>query len=285
MRSAVSIVLMLACLSTLSSSASAMVQAKSGSDAGLTSVRAIVLFDEGMEVEHLLINATLEAADAERLGWIVPIPAASARVRVVHPDAFSVMAASARVAREAPGARSPKKGAPARPVQAPPSMPSVKIAGVNIDVHTFDVAGEDARKALEAWLSERGLDAPPEQTLTYYAERGWTYVAVDLTPEPGKKTITPGALPGLGLSFRAKGPVFPINALRGHGDVDVTLYTMTKKVFKAPDFATATKLGFDVAGNGFLKYIPSAKSKKKGSLTSPVQTLSLIHISEPTRPY
>jgi hypothetical protein len=203
-------------------------------EASLDRERALVIWDGAIEQALIELAVTSDAAEA---AWIIPTPA-PAEVELGDAAVLDLLDDLTRpkiVVEHRPGWPALMAGAGAPEAAGGVDLLSRQTLGP-FDVATL--AATDAG-ALQGWLAENGYVLPDTlgPVLEPYVERGWTYVAVRLTPEAQGDTLT-GQLDPLWLTFPAAEPAFAMRAAAtAYAEFPLTLYVLAEhRVTKNADF-------------------------------------------------
>lgn len=188
----------------------------------------------GEDVQHTFITAGIDASSppVERLAWIIPVPVAPKSVSTGDPGLFAELDRYVGLKHEAPRKRSARsKNAKSAGMSASAAvlmrMPESQAGPYRIQ--PLKATGEAGVKAMSLWLNKNRFAPIDPGILKHYAAQGWTFLAVSVSPAPGKKTITPGNLPPLHIvTARTSGQlVYPTRILTAAGEAAVRITLLT----------------------------------------------------------
>ncbi len=210
----------------------------------------LILYDNGLEDLVLRVAAHSEAPLAS-LAWIVPVATVPQRYAVADAGLFETLERWVRLrwktdprlrarGRGAGSSRGARDGAGAlrllRPVQVGPYR-----------IQPVQGQGPQAVEALAAWMREQGFVQIPEASTRYYAERGWTFLAIRVVPPEGETTLpTRGALPPLRIRFRTPVIVYPLKFSTHMGRMRVRIDVLTARPIERAALEGARRRGFHV---------------------------------------
>lgn len=92
------------------------------------------------------------------------------------------------------------------------------------EITPIQAAGDQGVTELNAWLRDHGFTELPLQIATFYAEQGWYFLAVKVTPESLGEGLADGQLPPLMLGFDTDELVVPLKMEAGMGEFDAEIY-------------------------------------------------------------
>ena len=218
----------------------------------------LILYENGLEDLVLRVAAHSEEPLAA-LAWVVPVPSAPLSYAVADDGLFEALERwvrlrwktdprlRARVRGPASSGRG-HDGAGAlrflRPVQVGPYR-----------IQPVQGQGPGAVRALAAWMRAQGFVQIPEASTRYYAERGWTFLAIRVAPPQGESTLpTRGALPPLRIRFRTPVIVYPLKFSTHMGRMRVRVDVLTPRPLERAALEGARRRGFHVwsASRGYL---------------------------------
>ncbi len=211
-------------------------------------------------VQDLLIKAAPADAGDGALAWVLPVPSVPTLYKAVGAAAFDQLHRQVALMRQGPQPRSrsaaKSAGSAIRLLPAAQAGPFV--------IQPIQGAGPKASVALNEWMSSNGFAQIPAAGLDYYVRRGWTFLAVKLSPNRGKAT-----LPALHLRFESERAVYPLK-LSTHGGVFAArIYLFTEAVLAEEAFAGARARGFEVLSGGrHLATAAFTRGRLKAKLTS-----------------
>ena len=188
----------------------------------------------GQGVQHTFITAGIDASSppVERLAWIIPVPATPKSVSTGDPGLFAELDRYVGLKHEAPRTRSrAPKGAKSAGMSTSAAvlmrLPESQAGPYRIQ--PLKATGEAGVKAMSLWLNKNRFAPLDTGILKHYAAQGWTFLAVSVSPAPGKKTITPGNLPPLHIvtARPADQLVYPTRILTAAGEAAVRITLLT----------------------------------------------------------
>lgn len=176
--------------------------ASSGGFARVTSEKALIVWDEANEVEHILQQFTLEG-DAARVGLLIPTPEAPTASVIASP-VFDQLRAMAEV--EARGA-APVAG---KAVVGAGGGSGTALPSVLLQDHEVATLRASDADGLGKWLAHHGFaDRPALRAWAKgYMTRGWALTALEW-PAAKRGQRASLVVPIARLSVRASAPFYP----------------------------------------------------------------------------
>lgn len=213
--------------------------------------QALILHHAG--VQDLILKVEYNTGETAALAWIVPVPAVPTEYGAVDGKLFDALAGWVNLRRGVQDRRRRAKGiggdGAKEPVATLTLLPPAAVGP--FDIQPIQARGKAAGSALNAWMTERGFGALPDETLAYYIERNWTFLAVRVSPDKGKKTMAKaGGLPPLRITFPSAQAVYPLKLSTHMGEFAARVYLVTADILATNAFAGARARGFEVVSNG-----------------------------------
>ena len=112
------------------------------------------------------------------------------------------------------------------------------------EITPIQASGAEAVDALNAYLSEEGFRPLADELAAFYAEKGWTFLAVKVPSTSTGAGIENGALPPLQLSFETPNPVVPMKLEAGMGRFDARVYLFLDSGVKALELPSYVSAAF-----------------------------------------
>lgn len=214
--------------------------------------QALILHHDG--VEELVLKVEYAGDAAPSLAWIVPVPAAPTDYGTVDTALFDALDEWVQLRRERPRARAMEKSAPPQAVLT--LLPPARVGP--FEIQPIQVAGETgADAALNAWMREHGFQELPAATLAYYIERGWTFLAIRVTPASGAALEAEGGLPPLRVQFPSADAAYPLKLSTHMGEFAARVYLVTAAPPAERAFDGVRARGFEVVSGG--RYLETAR--------------------------
>ncbi len=225
--------------------------------------QAIILHDGA--TEDLILRVEYEGVDAPSLAWIVPVPAMPTAYEAMDGKLFDDVGDWVQLARVAPPVMraasadgGDEKAAPATPsllqLGPPAKVGPFAIQPIKVDQAADRKAGGEA---LNAWMREHGFAEISAEGLSYYVDRGWTFVAVRIEPEGGgDKVAAEGGLPPLRLTFPSTSAVYPLKLSTHMGELTARVYLVTTAPPSDAAIADLPSKGFEAVVGGEYKAAP-----------------------------
>jgi tetratricopeptide (TPR) repeat protein len=205
---------------------------------GQSRQEAVVFWHQGREL-LLLRNDYVVESDGEalptKLAWVVPVPNLPDSYGVADADVFADLKghfhAEEAWIRDATGAREPA---------AQDHGFSFSEEDGGIDVYTPASVGPyeiqplkvSSAEALNTWLQARGFSTVPPENTTYYVERDWIWLCVQVDAEAGQEALAAeGRLNPLRIAFASERPVYPLKFSTHQGEFEVDLWLITHHAF------------------------------------------------------
>ena len=211
--------------------------------------QALILHRDG--VEDLILKVEYQTGDTESLAWIVPVPRAPTAYATADAALFDSLASWVALSRQPPALRrkSKSKAAPAGQQATLTLLPPAAVGPFAIQ--PIQASGPAAGSALNAWMTEHGFQELPAETLSYYLQRDWTFLAIRVTPDKeGAGMAKEGGLPPLRVTFPSDQAVYPLKLSTHMGTFAARVYLITADVLPESAFAGARARGFEVVSNG-----------------------------------
>lgn len=234
----------------LPSPTDACLHAGPGFEIAQRSFEAFAVVHDGRE--DLVLKIAYQADQPlASIGMVIPVPNPPDRYRALEPGFFEELRrwvnvdTGTRVRARGLGQRATASVVELEPVRAGP-----------YDIRPIQASGPDAVGAVRAWLEEHGFSTIPEAALAPFADAGWTYLAVRVSPEAEGTLASAAALPPLHLSFVSPAAVFPVR-LEAQGVFPMWLYLATPGPLPDDAFDGAVARGFVVARAGSRPELPS----------------------------
>jgi len=204
--------------------------------------------------EELILKLEYESSgDLSALGLVVPVPAVPSHYETAPLALFDELGDWVKLRRDRPPYRSRGRamGIADGPQRSPrPSLVALPPAAAGpYRIQPMQAFGEVGVTALTEWMAEQGFAPIPREMLTYYIERGWTFLTVKIDPREGAALDRRGGLPPLRVRFAAARALYPLK-LEGQGIFPLRLYLITQEPLDRAAFLGARDRGFEVAAGG-----------------------------------
>ncbi len=181
-------------------------------------LEAGVFYSKGREVLVLSSEITVGTKGPASLGWVTAVPA--------QPDAYGTV--DAQFLKDLadfvlPNQQNSYDG------DAGSSDGDTSKGGIDIQVPVkagpytitaIKVSGADGVAALATWLKDNGYVALPIEISKYYADAGWTFLAVKVTPDTAQTALNAGVLPSLRIDFKSPNAIVPFKMEAGSPKFD-----------------------------------------------------------------
>ena len=232
-------------------------------------------------IEDLVLQVDYQGLATQKIGWIVPVPASPTDYGVGDLQVFRDVGEWVNLRREQPQPRSRSRSlSHTAATQAPLRFGEPARVGP-FDIQPIQGAGPGAAEALNAWMRDNEFQPLPVQTLSYYVQRSWTFLAIRATPEEGGELASAGGLPPLRITFPSERAVYPLKLSTHMGVMPVRVYLFTARALRAEAFAGARARGFEVATAGIhLRHDAS----RPGTLRSDVGAFDVASAPATLRP-
>jgi len=198
-----------ACIHTSSEASASVAQSR---------LEAAVFYSQGREVLVLSSEITVDAKAPASLAWVTATPSTPDAYGTVDQKFLKDLADWALPSWQ--GNDSLDAGA----TDTPPSKGGIDIHDpVKAGPYTItpiSVAGADGVAALDKWLKDNGYVALPGEISTFYADAGWTFLAVKVVPDATQTTLNAGVLPSLRIDFKSTDAVVPFKMEAGSPKFD-----------------------------------------------------------------
>lgn len=143
-------------------------------------------------------------------------------------------------------------------------------------VTPIEATGAEGVTELNAWLTSNGFQTLPEALAQRYADEGWIFLAVKITPGSAGDTLADGALPPLQLTFDSDALVVPLKLEAGMGPFAARVYTFAGSSHPGSDYFA--RYGMKTADVG-AKAVDGAAPAKVSALITKLQTASALPTS------
>ncbi|MEM6956310.1 MAG: DUF2330 domain-containing protein [Myxococcota bacterium] len=204
----------------------------------------LILFKDGVEHLVLGVDARLEDTTPDKLAWVVPVPNVPDKYETVEGPLFQELHRWVRL-EETSGLRVADVGGGA--ARDPLRVLRATRAGPYL-IQPIQGKGPAAAAAMNGWMTREGFQPIPDETLRYYIERNWTFLAVRVVPNDEGFSQREG-LPPLHMAFAAERPVYPLKLSTHMGRYAVRIYLVTEDAIPDEAFAAAVEADFHVAGD------------------------------------
>ncbi|MBI5610711.1 MAG: DUF2330 domain-containing protein [Deltaproteobacteria bacterium] len=224
-------------------------------------LEAAVLYSKGREVLVMSSEITVGAQGPASLGWVTAVP--------TQPDAYGTV--DAKFLKDLADFVLPKEqnsfGGDAGTTDAPSKggidiQEPVKAGPYTITA--IKVSGADGVAALATWLKDNGYAALPSEISKYYADAGWTFLAVKVTPDPAQTALNAGVLPSLRIDFKSTDAVVPFKMEAGSPKFDSRVVLLTDG--NPTNTAELADWGFQQPVKRKLSEVPSALTSQLGAI-------------------
>lgn len=210
----------------------------------------LVVHDDGRE--DLVIGIDYEAGAAPAtVGMVVPVPTVPDAYEALAPEAMDELRDWVDLEMRS-HARSRDQGPIAVAAAAPePAVEELEPARAGpFEIQPLRARGAEAVTALNEWLASHELSTIPEAALRYYVDRGWTFLAVKVSPEEGREALRESAsLPPLRISFASERAVIPLKLEAQGAPFEVSVHLVTTRQVADDALEGARRRGFVAAAN------------------------------------
>ena len=214
------------------------------------SFQAFAVVHDGRE--DLVLQMAYEAeAPVASMGVVIPVPNPPDEYAAREPGFFRAVA---RWVRMDTGTRVRSRGLGQRALAPVVELDPVRAGPY--EIRPIQASGPEAVGEVRTWLEEHGFSTIPEEALAPFAEAGWTYLAVRVSPEEAESLAASAELPPLHLSFASPAAVFPVR-LEAQGVFPMWLYLATPGPLPDEAFDGAVARGFQVARAGSRPELPA----------------------------
>jgi hypothetical protein len=231
---------------------------------------ALALFDGS--TEHLVLKIEYEAGEpVSSLGLVVPVPAIPSSYGTAPGELFDELHQWLPLRVIRPRERSSGGGEDNGRGRAQPMVLLEPAQAGPYRIQPIQATGAAGVEALGAWMVDNDFQPIPPQALSYFAERGWTFLAVRVDAVEGTEHLeTRGGLPPFRVSFETDRIVYPLK-LEAQGVFPVRLYVVTRTPLPRDAFDGAIARGFSLAAAPGVAGHPSGT----GGLTTDRHELTL----------
>ncbi len=232
-------------------------------------------------VQDLILQVDYTGLSTQSLGWIVPVPSTPTDYGVGDTQLFRDVAEWVNLRRQMPQPRGRLRGRPSASAQAPTLRFGEPARVGPYNIQPIVGFGAGAATALNRWMEENGFQPLPAQTLSYYVQRNWTFLAIKATPQEGAELSAEGGMPPLRITFPSERAVYPLKLSTHMGTFPVRIYLFTAEPVRAEALESVRAKGFEVATGGI--HLRHAASMP-GTLRSDVSSFAVNTAPEALRP-
>lgn len=192
---------------------------------GESGQRILIFHQDGRE--ELVLAVSFEStAPVESLAWVIPVPSLPDHYETVDAAVFEDLS---RVLwdHEQAKVRKERENEPGLGVtfgggddEAEFEVHEMVCVG-RYQIQPIEVRGPEAGPALDEWLVANGFSSVPAESMAYYLERRYVFLAVKVVQEGGLGTE--GDLAPLRVSFASETIYYPVKFSSHQGSFEVTL--------------------------------------------------------------
>lgn len=203
--------------------------------------RGLIFFDAGHEELVLRPSYSLDTSSAGKevkddaikgfnsLAWLVPLPSLPESYKEADKLIFTELEDFTPAYQKSPknSWRGRAKGELRGGDEADGVEYFEKIKIGDYTIQPIKAKGEMGEVELNNWLETNGFGKITEETLKYYIDKDYYWLAIKLSNKEGLPVK--GDVKPLQISFKTEKPVYPLKINSGRGEFDMELWVITRK--------------------------------------------------------